>query len=152
MNRKLAPEVQESLEGRWEPLYRSQLHYLVAWATRGKRAVLREPQVAALRDLLHRTAEERGVTLDEVQIVSDHVHLLLALRPTHSVASAIRELKGKTGVALLAQFPELRVRLRGHLLWDERYTVETVSASRVDRVRARLRSLHGPDEELAAAS
>jgi putative transposase len=149
---KLAPEVQESLEGRWEPLYRSQLHYLIAWSTRGRRAVLRDGQIQALQDLLRRTAEERGITLVESSIASDHVHLLIALQPTYSVASAIRELKGRTGISMLAQFPELRVRLRGNLLWDERYTVETVSAARVDRVRARLRALHGPDEELAVAS
>lgn len=152
MKLNLAPEVQESFEGRWEPLYRSQLHYLVAWTTRGRRAVLREPQVRALQELLQHTAEERGFSLVETSIASDHVHLLIALQPTHSIASAIRELKGKTGVALLAQFPELRVRLRGNLLWDERYSVETVSAARVERVRTRLRALHGPDEELAAAS
>jgi hypothetical protein len=42
--------------------------------------------------------------------------------------------------------------LRGNLVWDERYAVETVSALRLERVRDRLRALHGPDEELAAAS
>lgn len=152
MNRRLAPEVQASLEGRWEPLYRSQLHYLVAWTTRGRRAVLRDPQVRALQHLLQGTAEERGFSLVELSIAADRVHLMLALRPTHSVASAIRELKGKTAIALLAQFPELRVRLRGNLLWDERYAVETVSAARIDRERARLRALHGPEEELAEAS
>ena len=38
-----------------------------------------------------------------------------------SVASAVREMKGRTSVALMAQFPELRVWLRGNLVWDERY-------------------------------
>jgi len=142
----------QSLDRRWEPLYRSQLHYLIGWTTRGRRAVLREAQMRALERLVRRTAEERGITVVEVSVASDHVHLLIALRPTQSVASAIRELKGRTGIALLAEFPELRVRLRGHLLWDERYSVETVSSARIDRVRSRLRALHGPDEDLAVAS
>ena len=53
---------------------------------------------------------------------------------------------------MLSQFPELRVWLRGNLVWDERYAVETVSAQRLDKVRERLRNLHHADEDLAAAS
>jgi REP element-mobilizing transposase RayT len=77
--------------------------------------------------------------------------VLVALKPSQSVASIIRELKGKTAMELLEAFPELRVWLRSNLLWDERYSVETVSAPRVERVRNRLRALHGGQEELAKA-
>jgi putative transposase len=147
----LAREVEKSLNGRWEPVYRSQLHYLVTWGTRGRRPVLRERHVRSLRQLIAQTCEERGFPLIEVATGPDHVHILLALRPTQSVSSVVREIKGRTGMTLLSQFPELRVWLRGNLTWDERYAVETVSASRVERVRDRLRALHAP-EQLAAAS
>jgi REP element-mobilizing transposase RayT len=114
--------------------------------------VLRERHVRVLEELLQRTCDDRGFTLLETTAGSDHVHILVGLRPTQSVASVIRELKGRTGMALIDGFPELRVWLRGNLTWDERYTVETVSAARLERVRARLRALHGPLDELAAAS
>ena len=152
MDARLAPELKESLLGRWEPVYRSQLHYLVTWGTRGRRPVLRDRHVRALQRLVERTCEERGIALLETAASSDHVHVLIGLRPTHSVASAVREIKGRTGLALLSQFPELRVWLRGNLTWDERYSVETVSAVRLERVRERLRSLHSAHEILAQAS
>lgn len=152
MNEDLAPEVKRELLGRWEPVYRSQLHYLVTWSTRGRRPVLRERHIAALKTMIEQACEERGLLLVDTAAASEHVHVLLALAPSHSVASAVRELKGRTAVAMLAQFPELRVWLRGNLVWDERYAVETVSALRLEKVRERLRVMHGPDEELAAAS
>ena len=152
MDENLAPEVKESLHRRWEPVYRSQLHYLVMWGTRSRRPVLRDRHIRELQRLIKQACDERGYTLLEAVASSDHVHVLLALRPTQSVASVVRELKGGTGMALLTQFPELRVWLRGNLTWDERYSVETISNQRVDRVRERLRALHGPPEELAAAS
>lgn len=152
MDANLAPEVKESLHGRWEPMYRSQLHFLVMWGTRSRRPVLRDRHIRALQHLIKQVSDERGFSLLEVVATSDHVHVLLGLRPTQSIASVVRELKGRSGVALLAQFPELRVWLRGNLIWDERYAVETLSAMRVDRVRERLRTLHGPPEELAEAS
>lgn len=152
MRPALAPELRDTLAGRWEPLYKSQLHYLVTWGTRGRRPVLRERHTRALQRFLAQTCEERGFLLVETAMATDHVHLLMALRPTQSVASVVRELKGRTGVALLTQFPELRVWLRGNLMWDERYSVETLSGQRVERVRARLRAIHTPLEVLAEAS
>jgi REP element-mobilizing transposase RayT len=73
---------------------------------------------------------------------ADHVHALFGLRPAQSVASAVRELKGRTSMSLMAQFPELRVWLRGNLVWDERYAVETVSPLRIDALRERLEQRH----------
>ena len=152
MKHVLAPAVQASLEGRWEQVYRSQLHYLVTWATRGRRGVLRPRHVRALQELIQSAADERGIALIETSVAPDHVHVLFALRPAQSVAGAVRELKGRTSVAMLERFPELRVWLRGNLIWEERYAVETVSAARVGRVHDRLRARHGLDEEMAAAS
>ncbi len=152
MNAPLTPEVKESLLSRWEPLYRSRLHYLVTWSTRGRRPVLKDRHIAALEQLVRRASEERGYSLLEVAAGADHVHVLIGLRPSQSISSAVRELKGRAGVALLSQFPELRVWLRGNLVWDERYAVETVSPARIDRVRDRLRNLHGGPDHLARAS
>lgn len=152
MDQKLAPEVQNEFVGRWEPLYRSRLHYLVTWSTRGRRPVLRDRHVQALSRVVRQACEERGYVLTDVTAGNDHVHVLVALKPSQSVASVVRELKGRAAISLVAGFPELRVWLRGNLLWDERYAVETVSGLRVDAVRARLRSMHGPGDDLAQAS
>ena len=158
MDEKLAPPVRQALMQRWEPLYRSQLHYLVTWSTRGRRPVLRDRHIEAVHELVRATCEDRGIALVEVVAGHDHVHALFGLKPAQSVASAVRELKGRTSLALLQRFPELRVWLRGNLVWDERYAVETVSPLRVERIRERLMNAHrpldGPDlpEDWAAAS
>jgi putative transposase len=148
----MAPEVHEALVGRWEPVYRSQLHYKITWSTRGRRPVLRDRHALALQDMVRRTCDDRGFTLLEVFAGPDHVHVLLALRPSQSVATAVREMKGRAGVELMSRFPELRVWLGGHLMWDERYSVETVSPMRLERVRERLRVLHAIDDDMAQAS
>lgn len=153
MERELAPEIEAALKGRWEPVYRSQLHYLVTWSTRGRRPVLRDRHVQALQQLVRQCATERDMTLLDVVAGADHVHVLFGLRPSQSVASAVREMKGRTAMELIARFPELRVWLRGNLVWDERYAVETVSPARIGPVRERLRTLHSSaPEELAEAS
>jgi putative transposase len=154
----LALPVHQALLQRWEPLYRSQLHYLVTWSTRGRRPVLKERHIDALQSLIRSACDERGFGLLEVVAGPDHVHVLFGLKPTQSVASAVRELKGRTTMTLLERFPELRVWLRGNLVWDERYAVETVSPLRVERIRERLSNTHRSlfdavlPEDYAAAS
>ena len=152
MERELSPRVNAALFGRWEPLCRSRLHYLVTWSTRGRRPVLKDRHLTALGDMVAGLCDERGFSLLEATAAQDHVHVLIGLRPAQSVASAVRELKGRTGMALMTRFPELRVWLGGNLVWDERYAVETVSPARLARVQARLRSLHGPPDRMAEAS
>jgi len=155
VNHELAPELNEAMKDRWEPVYRSQLHYLVTWSTRGRKSVLGDRHVREVQDLIRQACDERGYSLLDVAAGANHVHVLVALRPSQSVASVVRELKGRSGLALLTRCPELRVWLRGNLAWDERYSVETVSAARVEAVRERLRALHGVSEsheDLAAAS
>lgn len=152
MNPAMAPEVKAALLSRWEPVHRSQLHYLVTWYTRGRRPVLKDRHLETLGSMIESLCEERGITLLESSAAQDHVHALFALRPAQNVASAVRELKGRSGMALMARFPELRVWLGGNLMWDERYAVETVSPVRLEKVRARLRVLHTGDDLLAEAS
>jgi putative transposase len=152
VNPSIAPGVKDALLARWEPMYRSQLHYLVTWNTRGRRPVLRDRHVHVLEGLIQQACDERGYALLETVAGPDRVHMLVGLRPAASISSVVREIKGKTGMALLAQHPELRVWLRGNLVWDERYAVETVSPQRIERVRERLRNLHSRSDELARAS
>jgi REP element-mobilizing transposase RayT len=143
VNDKLTSRVHEVLNRQWEPVYRSCLHYLVSWSTRGRKPVLRDRHILKLRELVPALADERGIEVLEVAPSRDGLRLLIGLKPTHSVATAVREIKGRAGLEMLTLFPELRVWLGGNLLWDDRYSVETVSAARVEQLRESLRSDRG---------
>jgi len=149
---KLAPRVKEALNERWEPVYRSRLHYLVTWSTRGSRPVLKERHARKLQDLIPQLCAERGIELLDVAVGQDHVRVLFGLKPSQSVATTVREIKSRGGLQLLADHPELRVWLGGNLIWDERYAVETVSPVRLPRIEQKLRNIHLSQEPLARAS
>ena len=151
MSSKVAPQINAALHERWEPVYRSRLHYLVTWSTRGRKPVLKDRHARKIHELVTRICEERGYELLDLAVGQDHVHTLFGLKPSQSVATAVREIKSRSGLGLMADYPELRVWLGVHLLWDERYAVETVSPARIERVQQRLRHLHGLPESLAEA-
>ena len=152
MNARMASAVRRELLGRWEPVYRSRLHYLVTWGTRGRKPVLKDRHIQSIQRLISQICEERGISLLDATAGGDHVHVLFSLRPAQSVATAIRELKSRTAITMMAQHPELRVWLGAQLLWDDRYSVETLSHGRVQRVQERLRARHRSIEEMAQAS
>ncbi|MGH9199434.1 MAG: IS200/IS605 family transposase [Acidimicrobiia bacterium] len=152
MERDFSPEIRDTLFDRWKPVYRSRLHYLIAWTTRGRRPVFKDVHLIALKKMILEICDERGYAPIEIALGSNQVHLLIGMKPSQSVAGAVREIRGRSAMSLLTQYPELRVRLRGSLFWDERYEVETVSTPRLDRVRTRLQAIQGRDEGLAAAS
>jgi putative transposase len=61
---------------------------------------------------------------------ADHVHLLLSIPATTSVADILRVLKTNSSRWVHEQFPELR-----HFAWQAGYGAFTVSGSRLNDVR-----------------
>jgi putative transposase len=122
----------------WVPLCISRLHYHVTWTTRGRKPVFVGRRVETARSVLHLLARERGVRLEGVAVLPDRVHVVVSLRPTDCVAAVVRELRGKSALALLSELPELRVALGGNLVWGETYGISTVSPGKLLQRMARL--------------
>jgi REP element-mobilizing transposase RayT len=94
----------------------------------------REPSIAtAWRPNLHKylagTVEGLGAQCEIVGGTADHVHLLLRLRATHTLADFMRELKKASSTWVHEDMAE-----RG-FEWQEGYATFTVSASAADEVR-----------------
>jgi len=114
------------------------LHYHLSWNTRGKAAVLTGRRAAALRAILEELCQERGLQLQALAITPAQVRVVVSLRPSQLAASVVRELKGRSALALLRQCPDLRVALGGHLAWNDRYAMATVSPRQLSRLVERL--------------
>jgi REP element-mobilizing transposase RayT len=104
------------------------LHYHLVFGTKNHDPLI----TPAWRDRLH--AYLRGVirTLDSVPEaiggVSDHVHLLIGLRATHTLADVLRETKSSAWV-----HEDVGV---SSFAWQEGYGAFTVSPSQIENVRA----------------
>ena len=103
VNTKVAPEINGALHERWEPVYRSRLHYLVTWSTRGRKPVLKERHARKVHELVAKVCEDRGYELLDVAVGQDHVHTLFGMKPSQSVATAVREIKSRTGLGLIVK-------------------------------------------------
>jgi REP element-mobilizing transposase RayT len=130
-----------AIERDWQPICIARLHYHLTWSTRGKSPVLVGKRDHALRGILEGLCKERGILLQAVAITPAQVRLVVSLRPSQLAASVVRELKGRSALALLRQCPDVRVALGGHLAWNDRYALATVSPRQLPRLTEKLKNL-----------
>ena len=73
--------------------YYTELYYHFVWATQGRLPlILPECQPILYKQIAHNS---KGYGIRAVNGIEDHVHVVLRLRPTDSVSSAVKLLKKK---------------------------------------------------------
>jgi len=80
-----------------------------------------------VRNNLYRLCGQKDqVTVEEVNIQPDHVHLIISIPPKYSVSETMGFLKGKLAIRLFQEQKELTRRYWGKHLWGRGYCVSTV--------------------------
>lgn len=98
--------------------------YHLIWCPKYRRKVLTDQVATRLKDLLTTKAEEIKISIEQMEIMPDHIHLFVKADPTMSPHWVVQQLKGYTSRILRQEFPHLRSRLP--TLWTRSYYVETV--------------------------
>lgn len=101
--------------------------YHVVWCPKYRRKVLIGSVAQRLKELIEQRATEMQADIIEMEIMPDHVHLLIEVDPQFGINQAIRSLKGFSSHTLRKEFPELKSRLP--TLWTNSYFVSTVGGA-----------------------
>lgn len=98
--------------------------YHVVWCPKYRRHVLVDGVDVRLKELIKQTASEHSVDIIEMEIMPDHVHLLLEVDPQYGIHKIVKQLKGYSSRILRQEFPWLKSRIP--TLWTNSYFVSTV--------------------------
>lgn len=109
------------------------LGYHIVFCPKYRRKVLVNGVDERLKSLLSAKANELGITIENMEVMPDHVHLFIRSKPTYAVHFVINQLKGYSSVCLRNEFPWLRSRLPS--LWTRSYFVESVGHISEETVR-----------------
>lgn len=127
--------------------------YHVVWCPKWRRKVLtsndprlKNPPIAGdpgpvderLAEIIHEWADETGSEIAELEIMPDHVHLLVSVDPQYGIGKFIRMAKGKSSKLLRAEFPSLKRRIP--TLWTNSYFVSTVGGAPLEIVKQYIQS------------
>jgi len=114
------------------------LYYHLIWGTKYRRPVLIEKVDSLLIQIVTITCEKEGYRLLGIHVEPEHVHMLISLRPTHSIANIVNRIKGVTSRALRSEFPELLSLVDENSLWADGYCAHTVGEANVAQIKAYL--------------
>ena len=98
--------------------------YHLIWCPKYRRSVLTGTINMKLKELMLLKAKELGITIEQMEIMPDQVHLFIKADPTLAPHYVVQQLKGYTSRVLRQEFPQLRSKLP--TLWTRSYYVESV--------------------------
>lgn len=101
--------------------------YHIVWCPKYRRKVLIGDVETRLKELLIESCSNMNVDIIEMELMPDHVHLLIEVNPQFGVHKAIKNMKGRTSKILRDEFPHLKTKLP--TLWTNSYFVSTVGGA-----------------------
>ena len=111
----------------WKGSHTKHRHmYHIVWIPKYRRRVLQGKIAERIEELFRQCAEVNGWELHELNINSDHIHMLVQLAPNVSVSKAVQYFKGGSSKVIREEFPELEEHLWGDSFWADGYFSETV--------------------------
>lgn len=115
--------------------------YHVVFCPKYRRKVLTPPIDERLTVILAEQIERWRQELIEMEVMPDHVHLLVGCDPQFGIHRLVKLLKGYSSHALRAEFPVLKRRLPS--LWTNRYFCATVGGVTLETLQRYVESQKG---------
>lgn len=101
--------------------------YHVVWCPKYRRKVLVNGVDVRLKELIDEICRESRIEIIEMEIMPDHVHLLMEVDTQFGIHKAVKQIKGRTSRILRQEFSCLTSRLP--TLWTNSYFVSTVGGA-----------------------
>lgn len=107
--------------------------YHVVWCPKYRREVLKDGVEVRLKEILESVAQEIEAEILELEVMPDHVHLLIEVDPQFGIHKAVKRFKGVSSRLLRQEFDWLKSRLP--TLWTNSYFVATVGGAPISIVK-----------------
>ena len=112
--------------------------YHVVWCPKYRRKVLIGDGKARLKDLIKQICQENQFDLLEIEVMPDHIYLLLEVDPQFGIHKAVKLIKGTTSRILRSEFKHLTTKLP--TLWTNSYFVSTVGSTPLSAIKQYIES------------
>lgn len=103
------------------------LHYHIVWVTKYRNKAFTNTEIVdALKDRFYFIANKNGFRIEAIEIMPNHVHLLVSAKPKLSITDIVKNLKGNSSRWLFQSYPELRDYFWHSHNWSHTYYVGSV--------------------------
>lgn len=103
-------------------------HYHLIWVTKHRHKAFSDDQLSnEMKDILYQVAKDNNIIIERMEVMPDHVHVLISFPPSKAPTSAIKALKGRSAFIFLKHHPEIRQsQYWGGHLWSSSYYMSTL--------------------------
>ena len=110
------------------------LQYHIVWVTKYRKPILINSIAKETKEYLCDTLKSLDMEVIAMEVMPDHIHLLVSCKPQLRLSDAIKILKGNSARWLFMAHPEFKKSLWGGHLWNPSYFVVTVSERSLQQV------------------
>lgn len=107
--------------------------YHVIWCPKYRRSVLVEGVDVRLKAIIQAVASECKSDILELEVMPDHVHLLVEVDPQFGIHRLIKLMKGRSSKLIRKEFSWIKSRLP--TLWTNSYFVSTIGGAPLEVVK-----------------
>ena len=100
--------------------------YHIVFAPKYRRKVFYLEKREAIREILRKLCQWKGVEIIEGEICPDYIHMLVSIPPKMSISGFMGFLKGKSSLMIFQRFGNMKFAYRNREFWCRGYYVDTV--------------------------
>ena len=112
----------------YERSYVYNFHYHLIWVTKYKKPVFTTPVlIDEMKTIVKDLSAVNEILIEEMEVMPDHIHLLISFKPKHAPSSIVKYLKGHSAKIFFQNHPEIRdSSFWGGHLWSHSYYMSTL--------------------------
>ena len=81
-------------------------HFHLIWVTKYRHKIFTTDELSnEMKEILWQVAEDNEIVIEEMEVMPDHVHVLISFPPSKASTSAIKALKGRSAFIFLRRHP-----------------------------------------------
>lgn len=111
------------------------LHYHLVLVVKYRRNVFDDEISTRAREIFNHIAPKYGITLEEWNHDSDHVHVLFRAQPKSEISKFINAYKSASSRLLKRDFPQMRQKLWKEYFWSRSFCLLTMGGTPTEIVR-----------------
>ena len=112
-------------------IYSCQYH--VIFCPKYRRKILKDGRDITLKQIFYEVAEQYDFSILEMEVMPDHVHLLIDCNPRFGIMNCVARLKAQSAHRMRDQYPELKKKLP--CFWTRSCFISTVGSVSLEVVR-----------------
>lgn len=100
--------------------------YHLVWSPKYRKRILTGTLGTRVEEMFREIAESYNITIEEMEVSSDHVHIFCSFPPRYSIAQVVTRFKSLSARAVFREFPQVKRQLWGGEFWEDGYFARTV--------------------------